>query len=151
MIKLNMTMWAAQHPAFHHYSSMHVDKPPIGMNTYQTIFALFLQLLMCCVKLCSFNQTLVTACAQSRHPEKLGHMSFHIKYLAAHAKARHMFCYGTKGQPEGLGMAAMSCMAIYGIKRFNFRVACPLCALLSKNLLMLRIFILQASANFMPC
>ena len=115
-------------------------KPPIGMNMYQTIFALFLQLPTRHVKLCSFNQTLMTVCTQSRRPEKPGHMSFHIKYSAAHAKARHTFHYGTEGGLKGLGMAATSCMAIYGIKRFDFRVACPLCALLSKNLLMLWIF-----------
>ena len=50
---------------------MHVDKPPIGMNTYQTIFALFSQLLTHHAKLCSLNQTFVTVHAQSRHPEKL--------------------------------------------------------------------------------
>ena len=37
------------------------DKPPIGMNMYQTIFALFLQLLTHHAKSCSFNQTFVTA------------------------------------------------------------------------------------------
>ena len=62
------------------------------------------------------------------------------KYLAAHAKTRHMFCYSTKGRPEELGTATTSRMAIYGIKRFNFRVVCPLRTLLSKNLLMLWIF-----------
>ena len=71
--------------------------------------------------------------AQSQHPKKLGHVSFHIKYLAAHAKVRPKFRYGTKGQPKELGTAAMSRMAIYGIKRFDFRVACPLHALDRKS------------------
>ena len=57
------------------------------------IFALFSWLLTCCAKSCSFNQTFMTACAQSQHPKKLGHVSFHIKYLAAHAKVRHTFHY----------------------------------------------------------
>ena len=110
------------------------------MNMYQTIFALFSQLLTHCLKLYNFNQTFMTAHTQSKHPEKPGNVSFHIKYLAVHTKARHMFCYGTKGWPKGLGTAVTSHMAIYGIKRFDFRVVCPLCALLSKNLLMLQIF-----------
>ena len=116
----------------------HGDKPPIGMNMYQTIFTLFAQLLMCCAKLYSCIQIFVTVHAQSWH--QLDHMSFYIKYSATHAKVRHMFCYGTEGQPEGLGTATMSCMAIYGIKRFNFKVACLLHTLLSKNLLMLWTF-----------
>ena len=91
------------------------DKPPIGMNAYQTIFTLFSQLLMRHAKSCSFNQTFMTAHAQSQHPEKPGHVSFHIKYSAVHAKVRHMFHYSTKGRPEGLGTAVMSHMAIYGI------------------------------------
>ena len=59
------------------------DKPPIGMDTYQTIFTLFSQLLTRHVKLCSLNQTFVAARTQSWHPEKLGHMSFHIKILGS--------------------------------------------------------------------
>ena len=50
-----------------------------------------------CAKSCSFNQTFVTVRAQSWHPKKSGHMSFHIKYSAVHAKARHMFNYSTEG------------------------------------------------------
>ena len=44
---------------------------------------LFSPLLMRCAKLCSLNQTFVTAHAQSQHPEKLGHVSFHIKILGS--------------------------------------------------------------------
>ena len=95
------------------------------MNMYQTIFAPVTQLLTHQVKLCSFIQIFVTARTQSQHPKKPGHMSFHIKYSAAHTKARHIFHYGTEGWPKGLRTATMSCMAIYGIKRFNFRVAAP--------------------------
>ena len=63
--------------------NQNIDKPPIGMNAYQTIFALFSLLLMHHAKLCSLNQTFVTARAQSRHSKKPGHMSFHIKILSS--------------------------------------------------------------------
>ena len=59
------------------------DKPPIGMNAYQTIFALFLWLLVRHAKSCSLNQTFMTARAQSQHPKKPGHMSFHMKILSS--------------------------------------------------------------------
>ena len=56
------------------------------------------------------------------------------------AKTCHVFCHITKGQPKELGSAAMSHIAIYSITRFDFRVACPLHALLSKILLKLQTF-----------
>ena len=56
------------------------------------------------------------------------------------AKTRHVFRHITEGQPKELGSATMSHIAIYSIMQFNFRVACPLCAHLSKILLKLQTF-----------
>ena len=96
--------------------------------------------LMCCAKPFSLIQIFMTVCAQSWHPEKLCHVSFHIKGLAAHAKTRHVFHHSTEGQPEELGSAMMSCITIYSIKQFDYRVVCPLHTLLSKIYLCYELF-----------
>ena len=56
------------------------------------------------------------------------------------AKTCHVFHHITEGRLEELGTAAMSRIAIFSIMRFDFRVACPLRALLSKILLKLQTF-----------
>ena len=56
------------------------------------------------------------------------------------AKTCHVFRHITEGQLKELGSAAMSRIAIYSITRFDFRVVCPLCALLAKILFKLQTF-----------
>ena len=77
--------------------------------------------------------------AESGKQQVYSHI-FHIKYSTVHAKTKHVFHYSTEGWPKELGSAMMSHIVIYSIKWFNFRVVCPLHALLSKNLLMLQTF-----------
>ena len=98
---------------------------------------LFSPLLTCCAKSCSLNQTFMTACAQSWHPVKLGHMSFHIKILSSARQGETGVPLQYRRSAQG---ARNSCDITHGYKRFDFRVACPLHTLLSKNLLMLQIF-----------
>ena len=56
------------------------------------------------------------------------------------AKTCQVFHHITKCWHKELGSIMMSCITIYGIKKFNFRVVHPLCALLSKILLVLWTF-----------
>ena len=90
---------------------------------------------------CDLIQTSMTACAQFQHPKKPWHMSFSTASCSAScAEVCHVFHHITEHLPEELGSVVMSHITICGIKRFNFRVVHPLCALLSKNLLILWTF-----------
>jgi hypothetical protein len=74
------------------------------------------------------------------HPKKPQHVSFTPHHTRHCVPRNTSFRHITECQPEELRTAAMSCTAIYGNARFNFGVACPLHALLSKILHCYKLF-----------
>jgi len=82
----------------------------------------------------------VTARTLFQHPKKLQHVSLSTASYSASRVKICLFCHITEYRPEELASDTTSCMSIYGIEWFDFRVVCPLCALLSENLLILWTF-----------